>query len=243
MQHVKKQGLDQTEEYKAQWRLLMQQVEQTLAMQTLQNDLYKEVMRDISEEEARNYYKQYKEQIAATQPDTFIVEQGGVQAAMVQANSQEQAQQIKQAAQKADLKQAARDFDKQTNTFFATQKSSQPNAAVVRKALQLSSDELPQVDVVQSGDTFYVVRASEHVSPKYANFENVQEQVKQYMLQVEFQQKYGERVDQLIKQYDVQVNDELLKEMAGMTQAEDQQEATPASPQEPEAPGEPEQAA
>jgi len=208
VKYVENERLTETEEYQRNYRMLEDQMRKTLASQMFQNRIMQDVQQNISDSEARQYYEQNKVNMSYFQPDAFIKENGGVKASVLKADNQEQAQKIADQARQSDLKQAAREFDKsgavQSETF--NQQTTEPSREVVNKVIRMQNGDLPKVDTVGS----YVVYASNVVNPTYADFENVKESIKNYMINESAQQYYSQKIQELRETYDVQTNTEAI---------------------------------
>lgn len=223
-QFVEQNELDQTADYQKNRKMLIDQVENQLANYAFSQHLWDQ-LGDISDKEARSYYKQNQDK-EMFQREPFIQESGGIKAVAVKADSQAQAENIASKAKESDdLKKAARDYDK-ADAFqelgTVSQQDTKPSRSVVAKVHRMQ--DLPAVDTVTAEDGVYVVRAIEKVSPTYADFEEVKQSVKDVIKNQNFQNKYQKKLDELRNQYNIRVNDEVIDSFVEQTTGGAQEE-------------------
>jgi len=209
-QYVKDNNLDKTEEYEKNRKILLDQVEKQLNSQAF-NDYISQQIESVSDEDARQYYREHKHE-SAFQQEPFIKEAGGIKALVVQAENEEQAQDIaEQAQQNKDLHKAARDYNLSVGEPQVFRENMQePHKDVVEKIVNAS--ELPTVDIAYTDNGPYVFRAIERVKPTYADFEDVKDEVKNYMQNERLNEYYSKKLTEVKREYGISVNEEAIEQ-------------------------------
>jgi hypothetical protein len=209
IREVRREGLDQTSEYKEQSQQAHEMLDRQLAQLVYQNKLAKSLT--ISNEEAQKYYETNSNNPAFKRPP-FVVHMGGVKAEGIAVNSAKEAQDLLEQAKKGtDFTQLAQKAKSAATSFgIVNTQSSTVDAQIRKKAHDVKS--FPTFEVIKGTDNkHWVVKFIEKVDMALAPFEQVADKVKELMMQQKFQDALTKEIERLKSSYKAQVNKDFIK--------------------------------
>lgn len=195
----------EAEEYKKNHKMMRDELEKKLA----QDEFVKRLTSSSapSDRDAEKYYKENRETNQYMQQAQFLLKPAGVNGFSIKAKDEAQAKALVASANanSRGLKKAAEAMGlKAEDLGVVTFQSAKPDRTVVVKIM--SAQKFPTVDMVKSGDAWYVYEAASKKEAEYAPFSQVKEMVKQVMQQDILVKEYQSKIEELKKQYNVDVN-------------------------------------
>lgn len=210
LQHyVSLQGWDQSKQYQQDLERLMKQVENTLAMQTFQNNELAKI--NVSDREAERLYKKERAENKYFMQEPFLKAPAQVQTIGIKVGSQEEAQDIvAQASKQRSLRAVAKNLGKTVKDFGGVSSQSQNvDRMIMIHALNMSEFPSFQAVQTQSGE-YWVIAGVKKEGPEFVPFDSVKEAVRNYIMS----QRLRERVEQVVKDLhekeDVVVNEAII---------------------------------
>lgn len=201
---LKAEKKDQDPEFKKKMDALRKQVDRAVAAQTFQEYILSKI--DKSDAAVEAFYKENRDKNPVFQQPPFMKKAGGVKASGVKFNDEKSAKDFLAKAEKAgaNFNKLAGDAKKSVDNFGGQAINAQSrNVDGAIKAKLAEVKTTPAVVLVQSGKTFWVVKATDLVKGDYANFADVKEPAKQAMLQTKFPEVLTAELDKLRKDYQV----------------------------------------
>lgn len=221
---VKRSGADKTKEYQENARRVHESVDRDLAVRTFQNELAKQIV--INDDEAREYYEMNKDKNQVFKRPPFAT-QGGVVARAVHVANEKEGNDLAQRALKVkSLEAAARDTKKEVRDLGIVNTQSFAIDNALRAKISIMK-KFPAIEVVRdsSGD-FFVVEGIRREETGTASFDSVRDRVKEVMLGERFNDALMKKIDELKREYRVEVNkDFIAKKVARQTANQGQAEA------------------
>lgn len=211
----------EAEEYKKNLRMMRDELEKKLA----QDEFVKRLASSSAptDKEAEKYYVENRATNPYMQGEQFLRKQAGVNAYAVKAKDEAQAKALVSSAttNSRGLKKAAEAVGlKAEDLGVVTLQSSKPDKTVVIKIM--SAQKFPTVDMVKSGDTWYVYESASKKDAEYAPFSQVKDLVKQVMQQDILLKEYQKQIEELKGKYKVEINapfiESLIKKAPGAEQ-------------------------
>lgn len=202
--YVAAQGWDKNVEYLQNARRLHEDLDKELANREFQSRLLKEI--SVTDAELKSYYENNRETNMIFKRAPFMIAADGVTALVVKAQDEAQAKAIVDAAKKSgDLKQAAQAHKQKVEDLgLVTAQTMEPDRLVIIKALGMQN--FPSVEMVKSGDAYWVIQATGKKNAEFALFDQVKDAVNQVVLSDRFQKAYMNKINDLKKNRDVVVN-------------------------------------
>jgi len=179
-----------------------------------------------SDKDAEKYYKENRATNQYMQQEQFLVKQAGVNGFAVKAKDEAQAKALvaSATANARGLKKAAEAMGlKADDLGVVTYQSAKPDRTIAMKIA--TAQKFPTVDMVKSGDAWYVYEAASKKEAEYAPFAQVKELVKQVMQQDTLVKEYTKKIAELKEQYKVDVNTPFIESLIKKSGASAQQAA------------------
>lgn len=233
--YVQLKGLDQTAEAIQQRKQLEKYILITYNSQLFDANVADSIA--ITDSQAEKFYKDNRGSSQLFTEDVFFVKKPGIKTIAVAADNEQQAQEmLAKARAEKDLFVAAASFNKTANELGFID----PQLPMLERPLAKALDSMrtfPAFTTVKlQNGAILVIQGVERQQAEYTPFEQVKEEVKRVMLNQEFAKKRSEILQNLRKEYGVEVLDttyidNLLREPIAFpgAQVQDQgQEAQPA---------------
>ncbi len=205
-EYVMREKLDQTPEYQAEYQKGLKQ-----ARQVADGKVFMEKhSAAITDKDVKDFYDEEKDK-----NPQFMVSKGGSQAMGVPFATQEEAKaflvkakskptQLENVAKQADLKDDFKDFNLVSQMSFGI------DPAVKAEVLKVT--KVPSVQVVKGDDEkFWVVAVTKKEEPKYHEFAQIKDQLKQYLTQQKQVEVVKIALEGYMKDYQVNLNDDYFK--------------------------------
>ena len=228
---IRREGIDKTEEYQTNAKLIHEAVDRDLAARAFQSELLKKIQ--INDEDARRFYEKNRDTNPYLKRSPFVSGTLSAQVSSVAFSDEKKAQDFFAKAKKGNFAQVAKDAKLTVKDHgFINAQSDVDNAI---KAKALNAKQTPIVEMAKGLDgKFYVMYVTNKQEPKAVAFDQVKDKVKELMLAERFQELYQKEVEKLKKSYGVSINHDYIKKIVS--------EIKPAQMAEPEQTAQPEKA-
>lgn len=222
--YVADQGWDKSPEYQANVRRLHEEIDRNLANLELQKHIAEDLL--PTDKDIETYYVEKRAAHPYMKYEPYAVKPEGIQAFAMKAKDEAQAKSLASSAKLRGLKKASAELGlKAEDLGLVTPQSTKPDRMVVMKIM--SAQAFPTVDIIKSGDSWWVFESVSKKDAEYAPFEKVKDQVKELMMNDLFTQRYQEQMKKLKEQYKADVNTQfvdslIVKQPAAQTPATEQ---------------------
>ena len=202
-EYVKREKLDQTPEYQAEYQKGLKQ-----ARQVADGKVFMERhSATITDKQVQDFYDEEKDK-----NPQFMVSRGGSQAMGVPFATQEEAKsflakakskptRLEAVAKQADLKDDFKDFNLVSQMSFGI------DPAVKAEVLKVA--KVPSVQMVKGDDDkFWVVAVTKKEEPTYHEFAKIKDQLKQYLTQQKQVEAVKTALEGYMEDYQVNLNDD-----------------------------------
>ncbi len=216
-EHVERSGVTQKAEYQEELALIQEAVKAEMLDRHFQQELLKDIK--ITDEEARKYFMQQRDSSPMLKRPPFVVTMGGVKAQAVKVANEKEAQALatKARSMQNDLSKAAQEIKKTVSELGLVNQMSGQVDAEIRTFLN-DAKRFPAIEVVKSADnSFWVVKAQSKEDTKFAEFNDIKEQIKQMLMYERFNDAFKKRMEDLAKEYNMTINKEYLARRAGVS--------------------------
>lgn len=205
-EYIDRRGISQTVAYQNDMATMMRQVKRMLNTKYfgLENPV------DVSSSEVKKFYEDNKD----TMPE-LLISQGGVSALGVQFEAQDTAEQFMNKVKGGDFAQIAQSGDTKDHftDFKLVNKTSVGIDPLVRSKI-VGMKKFPSLDMVKVSDSLYwVVYADKKEEPTYRPFEQVKAGLEQFVKKEKTGEVFEKRINELKQEYNIVVNDAVLKTM------------------------------
>lgn len=201
--YVADQKWDQSQEYQNNVRRLHEEIDRNLANLELQKRIAAELT--PADKDIETYYMEKRATHPYMKYEPFAVKPEGIQAVAVKAKDEAQAKTLVASAKRRSLKQAAAEIGAKADDLgIVTLQSTKPDRMVVMKIM--AAQKFPTVDMVKSGDAWWVYESSAKKDAEFAPFAKVKDQVRELMMNELFNQRYQDQMKKLKEQYKVEVD-------------------------------------
>ncbi len=220
-QWCEKEGITQTEKFKEKLALRLKIAEELLATEELVEKVKSEVV--ISDADAEKDYKANKEVYLKT-PETIQLEALSFADRSdavsfydsIKKNIESFEEEAKKSKEGVYKKYGRVTRDKGRRTMY----DAQAPELLIEKAFALQ--KLPAVDLVEKEGKFWVLCAHDKQEKTYWDFDEIKEQIKVFLQQNIFNQKFERKIDELIKQANVQIVERhFMSELPGLEQEQE----------------------
>lgn len=211
---AKDSGLDKDADYQKTLKRVVEQAEIDIALRALNNKIFNDIK--IADDEAKSYMQANKDKFNMP---PFVKTMGGVKAQSVEAKNEDEAKKIKERLEKngSDIVKVVQDFRKKVEELGVVSPQSMTDRAI--KTAVLGMKNVPGVDIVKSGDKYFVVRAVSKVEPEFEAFDKVKEDAKKLIAQEKFFEMQPQKLEEIKQKYAVTVNKDLLQKMCNVSSA------------------------
>lgn len=206
------EGWDKDAAYQANAQRLHDELDRNLATMEIQKRIADRIKPTVAE------LKAWYEKNRATHPymkyEPFVTSSEGVQAFALKAKDEAQAQQLAASAKVAGrgLKKAAGEIGAKADDLgLVTAQSTKPDRVVVMKIL--GAQTFPTVEVVKSGDSWWVVESASKKEAEFAPFEAVQMHIEQLVKNDVFMQEFQAQMKKLREQNKEEINEAFINSL------------------------------
>lgn len=208
--YIADQGWDKSPEYQNNVRRLHEEIDRNLANLELQKRIAAELAPSDAEIEA--YYMEKRATHPYMKYEPFAVKPEGIQAFAMKAKDEAQAKALVSSAKLRGLKKAAAEVGAKADDLgVVTMQSTKPDRMVVMKIM--SAQTFPTVDMIKSGDTWWVFESASKKDAEFAPFAKVKDQIRELMMNDLFNQRYQDQMKKLKEQYKVDVNPQFIESL------------------------------
>jgi PPIC-type PPIASE domain len=204
-EYVRSQGIDQTDAYKKELKELYEAMENILNARYF-NDMKKVT---ISDAEVRNFYEEHKDKMRGV-----MTSQGGVMASGIEFDNEAAARAFATRAKTAPggFKKIAQDdnLNVQIKDFKLVNEQSVGIDELLRDKI-VGMKTIPTIEVFDVNGKFWVVNATVKEEPKYLPYDQIKDRLKQDLEQNKRVELLQQAIDELRKQYAVEVNEDYFK--------------------------------
>lgn len=233
MRWINDEKISSTPEYQKRREEIVKALERDLAVRAFNEKLVELIT--LGENEPKEFYETAKLVRQEFQQPPFMTQAGGVKADIITVTTSAAAEGIKsKLAAVADIKKlATAEKLKHQDLGFVTART--PNIDEAVKATILGATKFPTTGIVKVADNkFIVFKAHKKQEPVFADYDKLDERVKDYALQVLRKEKFdkllNEKLEELSKKYNVAINNDLLDQKAAAERPEQKAEEKAATP-------------
>lgn len=207
---AKRTGKTSEADYQKKLQKAKARLEEALATTAFEETILKEI--DTAVDTLKSFYEENKGKAEILNQPPFLKAAAGVTAISAEFDNEKAANDFAKKAQapNANFNELAKAANKDVKDLGVVSAQSRNVEPALR--VQVPNMEAGKVEVIALGkDKFDVVKAIEKKSPEFAPFEEVQDMVKQALLQSKAAEKFQEKLDALKKEYNVRENEEYFK--------------------------------
>ena len=213
-EYVASQGIDETTTYKTELKELCD------AMKNMLNARYFNEMKKvtISDAEAREFYDANKDKLRGV-----MTSQGGIMASGIEFDNGAAARAFASRAKTSPggFKKVAQDdnLNAQIKDFKLVNAQSLGMDELLRDKI-IGIKTIPSVEMFETDGKFWVVNATAKEEPKYVAYDQIKDRLKQDLEQNKRMELLQQEIDNLRKQYAIEVNEDYFKTEAPTQQAQ-----------------------
>lgn len=199
---VKDEGIFDTPEYQKELEEYVKMCTMQLAQQKFEKQIIKDIKFDKAK--AKKYYDKYKQY--------FLKETGGMQAQEVTFSDEQQAMEFlkKVKTPGADFTKLAKETGKEViDLGTINNESTNIDDKIVKRISKIA--KAPAFDLIKVDDTFHVINSTKKLETNYHVFDDVQDTLKEMMIQEEAPQLVSKKKEELRKKYKVEINEDFFK--------------------------------
>ncbi len=203
---IKDEGIFDTPEYQKE----LEQYVKMCTMQLAQQKFEKKIIKDLKfdKAQAHKYYDKYKQY--------FLKESGGMQAQEVTFSDEKAAMEFlkKAKAPGANFATLAKEAEKEvTDLGTITDESTNVDDKIIKRVSKIA--KAPAFDLIKVDDTFHIVNSTKKINADYHSLEDVQDSLKEMMMEEEGPQLINKKKEELRKKYNVEINEDFFKGKEG----------------------------
>ncbi len=210
-----KQNIDQDAEFQKTLANAYTELKRLLMAQHFEKGLLANI--ETNDSELRSEYEKNKTR--------YVKAQGGVVASGVSFSSQDSARtfltkvrgKLSQFAKLGDTESAG------TFTDFATVSENSFGVPESIKKVALKARAFPSVELVSADSKYWVVNFAEKKTTEYLDFDEIKSQIEAMLKTQKFQDVFAKRMDELKKDFPIEVKEELLLDEQTQAEAKPQQ--------------------
>jgi peptidyl-prolyl cis-trans isomerase C len=206
---VKDAGIEESAEYRRNACRVHEAVDRDLALRAFENELVKEVV--ITDQEAEKFYQDNKTTEAAFQRPPFLITAGGVKAKGIEAKDEKEAKELAEKIKQSEkekgggIASVAKETKKSVVDYGLVNPQSLIDSNI--KSHILATMDKPIVEVVRGeDDKYYVIATQCRQEPKYSDFDQVKDAVKQVLTNKRVNELYAKRIAELKDKYKMEIN-------------------------------------